>query len=89
MTKVRFTDGGTGFLGRPPRLTEAQKAARKAQEETTNTTKQRRLDTRRKVVLGGTVIALARDGIIDLNTVRQIITHMPDRDKALFDDWAP
>ena len=89
MAKVRFTDGGTGFLGRPPRATEAQRAAKKAQEEAMEVAKHRRLDTRRKVVLGGAVIALAREGTIDLKAVRLIISHMSDRDKALFEDWVP
>lgn len=89
MAKVRFTDGGTGFLGRPPRITEAQRAAKKAQEEASGAAKHRRLDTRRKVVLGGALIALAREGRIDPKFVLQMIGTMSDRDQALFEDWVP
>lgn len=51
--------------------------------------KHRRLDTRRKVVLGGAVIALAREGRVEPKFVLQMIATMSDRDQALFEDWVP
>lgn len=86
--KVRFSDGGKGFLGRAPRPTEAQMQARKERADALEAGKARRLDTRRKVVLGGALIAAARTHPEVARMVDALVSQMTDRDKALFDGWS-
>ncbi len=48
----------------------------------------RQLDSRRKIILGGVLIAAVRAGGIPENAVRKlIIGFASDRDKAAFDDF--
>ena len=86
--KIRFSDGGTGFLGRAPRPTDAQMQARQERAEALDANKARRLDTRRKVVLGGTLIGAARDHPDVAKLVDALVSQMPDRDRKLFDGWS-
>ena len=48
---------------------------------------ERKADTRRKIALGGALIAAARDDQRVARYVRSLIEHMPDRDKRAFDGW--
>lgn len=88
-TKVRFSDGGKGFLGRSPRPTKAQLEARQERAEAVKADKARRLDTRRKVVLGGALIALARSQPDVVSAINRLISTMPEKDRKLFDGWSP
>lgn len=48
----------------------------------------RKADSRRKIVLGGVVIAAIRDGGIPESLVRRLVaTHASDRDKAVFENF--
>jgi hypothetical protein len=88
-TKVRFSDGGKGFQGRSPRPTKDQLEARKERAKAVKADKDRRLDTRRKVVLGGALIAAARAHPDVLKMVDALIHHMPEKERKLFDGWSP
>ncbi|TPM33553.1 hypothetical protein FJ955_02045 [Mesorhizobium sp. B2-2-2] len=49
----------------------------------------RKADSRRKIVLGGVLIAAIRDGGIPESLVRRLVeTHASDRDKQIFDGFA-
>ena len=48
---------------------------------------ERKADTRRKVALGGALIAAARDDQRVARYLKALIEHMPDRDKRVFDGW--
>ena len=87
--QIRFSDGGDGFKGKAPRATPAQLAAREDRATAIEANRVRRLDTRRKVVLGGAVMALARQSSDMAQMVDIVIKHMPERDRALFDGWKP
>jgi hypothetical protein len=48
----------------------------------------RRADSRRKIVLGGVLIAAVREGKISETSVRALIDRFAaDRDKAIFENW--
>lgn len=56
--------------------------ARKRQAE-------RKKDTRRKIILGGMMIAEARQDPARAATLKKKIAALPDRDRAVFDGWFP
>lgn len=59
---------------------------RLAQAETALRTAHRADDARRKIVLGGAVLAAVKTGRIDVSMVRGILTaNVAERDKRLFD----
>ncbi|BDA84554.1 hypothetical protein Sa4125_20960 [Aureimonas sp. SA4125] len=47
---------------------------------------ERRLDSRRKVILGGTLLAALRDGSVSADTLTLLVCRMSERDRALFVD---
>lgn len=49
---------------------------------------ERKRDTRRKVILGGLLLAEARRDPIMAQRVRQWIANLPERDRAAFDGWS-
>lgn len=63
--------------------------SRLAQTETALKTAKRADDSRRKIVLGGAILAALRAGEIDGSTIRGILgRHVADRDRRLFDGSA-
>lgn len=58
---------------------------RLAQTETALRVARRADDARRKIVLGGAIIAAIKSGAIDVSTVQQLLaTHASERDRRLF-----
>lgn len=47
--------------------------------------KKRKLDTRRKIVLGGALLAAAKTNVANAALVEDLIAGMNERDRALFD----
>ena len=67
------------------RQRKAELESRLAQTESALRTAKRADDSRRKIVLGGAVLAAMRAEEIDISTVRTILhRHVADRDRKLF-----
>ncbi|CAI9400145.1 hypothetical protein ANOBCDAF_00424 [Pleomorphomonas sp. T1.2MG-36] len=65
---------------------KAELESRLAHTETALKSAKRADDSRRKIIIGGAVLAAMRAGEIDGSTVRGILgRHVADRDKRLFD----
>lgn len=56
---VKFSNGGEGFRGRAPRATSAQIEIRKQDEAAVKAAKDRKAQTRQKIVIGGALWQLA------------------------------
>ena len=56
---VKFSNGGSGFEGRAPKATPDQMKARKQDEAAVKAAKDRKAQTRQKIVLGGALWQLA------------------------------
>lgn len=48
----------------------------------------RKRDTRRKVILGGILLAEARQDPATAQRVRQWIANLPEKDRTAFDGWS-
>lgn len=59
---VKFSDGGSGFVGRAPKATPDQMRTRKQDEAAIKAAKDRKAQTRQKIVLGGALWQLAHSG---------------------------
>lgn len=59
---VKFSSGGLGFLGRAPRATPEQMRVRKQDQAAARAAQLRKQQTRQKIVLGGVLWQLAKDG---------------------------
>ncbi len=70
---VKFSDGGKGFLGRAPRPTPEQMAARKQDAAATKAAQLRKQQTRQKIVLGGALMAMAEAGDPEAQRLRERI----------------
>ncbi len=80
---VQISDGGPGFSGRAKRATPDQMKARKADEAATKAKQARKLDTRKKIIMGGALMALAKAGDpAAWQLVQKIIQTLPERDRA-------
>lgn len=51
--------------------------------------KDRRDDTRRKIILGGAVLARAAEDPAWAAAVRKVLKGLPERDRAPFEGWTP
>jgi len=47
----------------------------------------RKLDTRRKIVLGGFLIAEAKTDPVAMARLKERIQNLPERDRPLFENW--
>lgn len=76
------------------RLEAAQKALAKAEAAMKRAAadlaeKDRRADTRRKVIIGGALIARAAKDATAAKALRVLLTALPAKDKAAFQGWTP
>lgn len=62
---------------------QAQRERQKVRQE------ERKKDTRRKIALGGALIAQARTDSDAARLVQQLIAEMPERDRQAFEGWEP
>lgn len=58
---VKFSSGGNGFKGRGKAPTEEQATAREDRLRAQEQSRRRKLDARRKIVMGGCFIAMLRE----------------------------
>ena len=72
---------------RAQRLTESQRKARRDRAEALEAQRERKRDARRKIVLGGKVLALAREHPQMAEWLQKLLKSLPDRDRALFDGF--
>lgn len=87
MVRIITQNAPAGKPARKPRQTKAQVAAAKEQKDARAAEVERRLDTRRKVVLGAALLALAErdpDARHVLACVKASLTRTADR--KLFED---
>ena len=70
---VKFGSGGRGFLGRAPKLTPAQLAAREVDGAGRDRARARRLRTRQHIVIGAALAELAERGDPDAARLRRHI----------------
>ena len=74
--------------GEAPPLTEDQRRARREDQDTRRATRERRLDARRKILLGGALIAHARqDARIAAYIHHLLDQHIGDKDRQAFEGW--
>lgn len=64
-----------------------QAKARLQKFEARNRQNERKKDTRRKIILGGMMIADARKDPAKAEVLKSRIAALPDRDRAVFDGW--
>ena len=70
--------------------TSEQLAARRDDDEVREKTRDRKIDTRRKVLLGGALIAHARSDPAAAAYLDQLLRNwIGDRDRKVFDGWHP
>lgn len=86
---VKFSTGGLGFLGRAPKATPEQMKARKQDEAAVKVAKDRKAQTRQKIVIGGALWQLAHsehdpEAKRVLDRILKGLTR--DVDKTLFED---
>jgi len=82
---VKFSSGGAGFVGRAPRATTEQKAARDQDAKAVKASAERKKLTRQKVILGAGLMALAAAGDREaLALLDRIKANLPERDKVAF-----
>lgn len=67
------------------RLNKAKALLKKI--EAAESTKNRKLDTKRKIVLGGWMIAEARKNTAAQQRLKDIINGLPEKDRKAFDGW--
>lgn len=67
------------------RLNKAKALLKKI--EAVENTKNRKLDTKRKIVLGGWMIAEARKSPAALQRLKDLISGLPEKDRKAFDGW--
>ena len=88
MARIINSTNDPGQLRPPRKLTDAQKKALNERRGAMEKKKARKLDTRRKVILGGALIARARAGQLDAQSMLQeIYDTLPEREKSAFTDW--
>jgi uncharacterized membrane protein len=69
-------------------LSDAQKKARDDRDVARRKHRLRKLDTRRKIIVGAALIAKAKNGQkAAKNMLHEIYAALPDRDKKLFTEW--
>ena len=88
---AKIFKGNRNKTSRPQaRATAEQMDARKELTDNRAASRARKLDTRRKILLGGGLMALARAGDRDaLALVQKIIDHQSrDLDRKAFADWS-
>ena len=84
---VRFSDGGEGFRGRAPHPTPAQLAARRADRDTVERARERKRDSRRKIVAGAALLDLARRDDAAARVLDRILRELErPQDRELFKD---
>lgn len=76
------------------RLEAAQKALAKAEAAMKRAAaelaeKDRRADTRRKVIIGGAILARAAKDAGAAKSLRNLLDGLPAKDKAAFQGWTP
>ena len=75
---------------RKKRATKAQLAARKEDGEVRQSIRERRLDARRKIILGGALLAHARADPTAAEHLHQLLRDwIGDRDRKVFEGWTP
>lgn len=90
---VKFSDEiedfAEGFEKKTPRPTPLQLEKREALQVAQKATRERKLDTRRKIVFGGQVLSLLREGRMQEAFYDNVLAELSERDRELFDGWKP
>lgn len=81
-----ITENATPAAPRKRRRTEEQIALDEARKEARAATAARKLDTRRKIVLGAALMALAERDKNGVTLIEHLKKTMTERDRKLFDD---
>lgn len=81
-----ITENATPAAPRKRRRTEEQIALDEARKEVRAATAARKLDTRRKIVLGAALMALAERDKNGVTLIEHLKKTMTERDRKLFDD---
>ena len=87
---ARRMDGGKGFLGRPPAKTADQIKAQSDRKDAQQAEVKRRMDTRRKIILGGMLVELAKYDPAARKLVQSLVENLErPSDLKPFKDWTP